>query len=148
MRTFGQLPIRIWRDRKFRALSDDAKLAFVSLWCGPDSTSAGVMRLEDGYAALTLDWPIERWVSARTELERQELIMRDADTEEILIPGFFGVNRPANDKARIAVVKMIQTIESDVLQSEAVRAWEAIAPPRQDTTSRLQTPYLNGASRR
>jgi hypothetical protein len=147
MRTFGQVPIRIWRDRKFRALGDDAKLAFVSLWCGPDSTSAGVMRLEDGYAALTLDWPVARWASARAELEAQGLILRDAETDEILIPGFFAVNRPANDRARAAVVKLIQAIESELLHTEALRAFEAIAPLRQDTVSRLQTPYLNGARR-
>jgi len=148
MRTFGQVPLKIWRDRRFRALTDNGKLAFLSIWAGPQSTSAGVMRLEDGYAALALEWPVERWRAAREELEARGLIMRDDDTDEVLLPGFFEVNRPANDKARVAVSKQIAAVESEALQSEALRAFEAIAPQKQEAPSRLMTPYLNGGAAR
>lgn len=145
MRTFSQFPLKIWRDRQFRALTDDAKLALLSLWCGPQSTSSGVMRLEDGYGAMALDWTIERWQAARIDIERHGFIKHDADTEEILIVNFFTTNRPANERARIAVAKQISAIESEALQSEATRAFEsACASPPAELPSRLQTSYLNG----
>ena len=128
MRTFGQVPTKVWRDKRFRALTDETKLAFLSLWCGPDSVSAGVMRLEDGYAALALDWSIPKWQIACTALELEGLIKRNADTDEILICGFFEVNRPANDRARAAVAKQIDSIECETLRQEAETAFRAVLP--------------------
>lgn len=125
MRTFGQVPTRLWRDKRFRTLSDEYKLALLSLWCGPDSASAGVMRLEDGYAALALDWPPEKWQAARMALESAGLIKRNADTDEILICGFFEVNRPSNDRARVAVAKQIEAIECIELRQQAEAALQA-----------------------
>ena len=149
MRTFAQIPIKLWRDRLFRGLPDDAKLALLLIWSGPYSQSSGIMRLEDAFAAVALDWPVMRWQAAREALEARGLIRRDADTDEILIPGFFSVNRPSNDRARIAVAKQISIVESAMLQTEAVKAFEAVTPPpRQETSTRLQTAYMNGGSKR
>lgn len=145
MRTFSQFPLKIWRDRQFRQLTDDAKLALLSLWCGPQSTSSGVMRLEDGYGAMALDWTVERWQAARTDIERHGFIKHDADTDEILIVNFFSTNRPANERARIAVTKQILAVESPELQDEARQAFESVCtPPLTQAPSRLHTAYLNG----
>ena len=149
MRTFSQLPIRLWRDKAFRALSDDGKLALLSLWCGPHSTSAGVLNCEDGFGALVLDWPVERWQAARTEIEARGLAQWSDATDEVWLPNFFDTNRPANAAARAAVARQIAAIESKELRAAAAKAFQAVSPTTEadGTPSRLQTPYLSGQRR-
>ena len=149
MRTFSQVPIRIWRDKAFRALSDDGKLALLSLWCGPHSTSAGVLNCEDGFGALVLDWPIERWQAARAEIEARGLAQWSKETDEVWLPDFFTTNKPANAAARAAVTRQIAAIESRALREAAAKAFQAVNPATEGngTPSRLQTPYLNGQRR-
>jgi hypothetical protein len=146
MRSFGQVPIKVWRDRRFRFLSDDAKLAFLSLWCGPHSTSAGVMRLEDGYAALDLGCPLDKWQAVRREVEHAGLIKCNETTEEVLIYDFFAVNRPTNERARNAIANQIEAIECEHLASEAKAAFQKVLPvtkPAGRPVNNLETPYLS-----
>jgi len=149
MRTFSQVPIRLWRDKAFRALSVDGKLALLSLWCGPHSTSAGVLNCEDGFGALVLDWPVERWQAARAEIEARGLAQWSEETDEVWLPNFFDTNRPANAAARAAVSRQIAAIESQDLRTAAGKAFQAVTPSSDSdgTPSRLQTPYLTGQRR-
>lgn len=140
MRTFGQVPLKLWRDKKFRALSDDAKLATLIMWCGPHSASAGVFELQDGYAALDLGWTLERWQAARKDAEAKGIIKRNAETEEILIWNFFEANRPKNAGTIAAIRSQIDTVACEDLKREALDAFTATLPapkPQAEIPSRL-----------
>lgn len=149
MRTFSQVPIRLWRDKQFRALSVDGKLAVLSLWCGPHSTSAGILNCEDGFGALVLDWSVERWQAARTEIEARGLARWSNETDEVWLPDFFTTNKPSNAAARAAVSRQIAAIESKELREAAAKAFQTVIPATDTdgTPSRLQTPYLTGQRR-
>ena len=127
-RTFAQVSLALWRDARFKTLSDRAKLALLFCWTGPHSTSAGVGLLFDGYAALDLGLSVDEWKQARKEVEASGLIVRDPETETVLVRDYFKANRPANQKHVAAIRSQIATITSDELRGEAERALAENSP--------------------
>lgn len=121
-RRYGQVPLSLWRHPAVRQLTTDAKLALLFFWSGPHSTSAGIGRVPDAYATDDLDWPTDRWVQARTEVEAAGLIRRDAETETVLVCGYLQANKPQNAKHRAAIVGQITSIECRFLHEAAVAA--------------------------
>ena len=127
-RTFAQVSLALWRDPRFKSLSERAKLALLFCWTGPHSTSAGVGLLFDGYAALDLGLSVNDWKKAREEVESSGLITRDAETETILVRGYFKANRPANQKHVAAIRSQISSITCAELRDEAERALAENSP--------------------
>jgi len=74
-------------------------------------------------------------------LEAAGLIKRNVDTEEILICNFFEVNRPSNDRARIAVAKQIDAVECEHLRNEAETALQAVIPSTKAATENRPAPW-------
>ena len=149
MRTFGQVPLALWRDPRFVALSTDAMTAVLFMWCGPHSTSAGIYVLLDGYAAIDLNWQLERWVAAREEVEKYEFIHRDPVSQTILVIDYFVANRPSNARHLAAIRNQIASLNCASLREEAERALAVIVPTptnSQGMPPRLETPYMQRRS--
>ncbi len=150
MRTFGQVPLSLWRDPNFLQLSEDGMLALLFMWTGPHSTSAGVYVLLDGYAAIDLGWDLSRWVIAREEVEKAGLVSRDGTSQTILVRGYYTANRPSNAKHLAAIKNQIAAITCEALQSEAWQALQAFMPPPpapSGSLRNLDTPFLQRARR-
>ncbi len=122
MRTFAQCPIGMWRDARFKGLSLEAKVGLYYLWSGPHSSSAGVSVVFDGYAAIDLAWPIERWIKCREELEAANFIERDPASETVLILDYFTVNRPNGRNHLAAIENQIASIQCPRLKGMAEQA--------------------------
>ena len=127
-RTFAQVSLSLWRDARFKGLSERAKLALLFCWTGPHSTSAGVGLLFDGYAALDLGLTVAEWQAAREEVESAGLISRDPETETILVHDYFKANRPANQKHVAAIRAQIASVSSPELREIAERALAENSP--------------------
>ncbi|MDE2446489.1 MAG: hypothetical protein KGO94_09935 [Alphaproteobacteria bacterium] len=127
-RTFAQVSIALWRDARFKTLSERGQRALLFCWTGPHSTSAGVGILFDGYAALDLGLSVDEWIAAREEVEAAGLIARDPETETILVRDYFKANRPSSQKHVAAIRSQIATIVSDELRHEAERALAENSP--------------------
>ena len=148
MRTFGQVPLALWRNPGFVGLSDDARLALLFLWCGPHSTSAGVYVLPDGYAALDLGWDVGRWIKGRNEIEEAGFIARDLDTQTILIRDYFVANRPTNARHLAAIRSQLSAITCSDIKQEAERALEGVISQKNQAygnVQHLETPHLQRA---
>lgn len=150
MRTFGQVPLALWRKPHFMTLADDARLALLFMWCGPHSTSAGVYVLPDGYAAIDLGWELSRWEDARSEIEEAGFIARDPETQTVLVRDYFTTNRPSNARHLAAIRNQIAAVACPALRDEAERALDEIAPrpaAPQGNVKHLETPYMQRAGR-
>lgn len=126
-RTYSQLPLALWHDPRFLELSDEARLAFLYIWAGPHSTSAGVGVLRDGYAATDLGWTAEKWQVNRETLEDVGMIYRDQATETILAPDYLTSNRPSNVKHLAAVKSQIATVGCPRLKAMAEEALTGVS---------------------
>ena len=155
MRTFAQLPLAIWSQPAFQALTDDAKIALLFIWAGPHSKSSGVSILKDGYACVDLNWIAERWKTARQELESAGLVARDELTDEVWANGYFKANKPANPRHLAAIRNQIASIQSLELKQLAETALYEIRPELNPNaipaetiskpTALLNTSYLNNS---
>jgi hypothetical protein len=121
-RRFGQVPLNLWLTPTFKALSLEAKLAVLFFWCGPHSTSAGIGRLPDAYAAADLAWPQAEWQSARQEAQNAGYIERDAESETVFVHNYLASNRPVNAKHRAAIINQISATDCDALRELAETA--------------------------
>ena len=121
-RRFGQVPVNLWLTREFKALSDKGKLAVLFFWCGPHSTSAGIGRLPDAYAAADLACSQPEWENARQEAQDAGYIERDPETENVFVHNYLISNRPVNAKHRAAIINQISNVECDALRELAETA--------------------------
>ena len=121
-RTFAQVPLSLWRDPRFTALSDDGQLALLYLWSGPHSSSAGISIVFDGYASLDRKWDNRRWQVARKELEDAGFIARDPTTETVMVIDYFKANKPSSQRHIGAVINQIANVQCEELQDRAQKA--------------------------
>lgn len=121
-RRFGQVPVNLWLTPAFKALSVEAKLAVLFFWCGPHSTSAGIGRMPDAYAAADLGWQQSAWETARQEAQDAGYIERDAETETVFVHNYLASNRPVNVNHRRAIVNQISAVDCDALRELAETA--------------------------
>ena len=121
-RRFGQVPVNLWLAPAFKALSLEAKLAVLFFWCGPHSTSAGIGRLPDAYAAADLAWSQAQWEAARQEAQVAGYIERDTETETVFVRNYLACNRPVNVKHRAAIINQINAVECDAFRKLAETA--------------------------
>jgi len=77
----------MWGDAKFRALSDDAKLLWLYLLTGPETTSApGCISVGRASLAEGLDWETDRLDRAFAELERFGMAKADWRARLVWLP--------------------------------------------------------------
>lgn len=124
-RTFAQVPLGLWRDPRFTALSDDGQLALLYLWSGPHSSSAGISVVFDGYASLDRKWENDRWQVARQELEDAGFIARDPTTETVMVIDYFKANKPSSLRHIAAVKNQIANVQCEELQTLAQKALDS-----------------------
>lgn len=116
-RDYARIMTSIWRNKEFRALSEQQQRAYLFLVTQPDISAAGVLPLR-----------LRRWADASStstadglaqlfkELESGRFIVVDWDAEELLIRSFIrwdgGFNNP---KRRPVIVRDAADVESDVI---------------------------------
>lgn len=116
-RDYARIMTAIWRNKEFRALSEQQQRAYLFLVTQPDISAAGVLPLR-----------VRRWADCSStstpdglaqvfkELEAGRFIVVDWDAEELLIRSFIrwdgGYNNP---KRRPVIVRAASEVESAVI---------------------------------
>jgi hypothetical protein len=119
VREFSKVAAAIWSSKRFRALTDNARLLLVYYLTSPHQNSAGCFALPDLYASCDINWPLERYLAARADLIGAGLVQFDEASGEILIVGWFRHCAPQNPSHRKSVILAIERISSEKLRTEA-----------------------------
>lgn len=96
MAKYRKVDPRIWNDRKFRPLSDDAKLVLFFLLTNPSLTAVGAMRGTIPGMAAEMAWDQKRFQKAFGELSKNGMANHDETACFVGLPNFLKYNRPDN----------------------------------------------------
>ena len=99
MARYRKIDIRIWNDRKFRALDDKAKLAFFLVLTHPDTNQLGMLRSRSPSLAMELGWHPDDMSDAIKTLCRMGMLMVDDMAGFVFIPNFLKYNPPNGPNA-------------------------------------------------
>ena len=99
MARYRKIDVRMWNDRKFRELSDNAKLAFILLLTHPDTTQIGTIRTRVSNLADELGWQRDAMSHAIQEVTLNGMIDADEKAGPMVINNFLKYNAPSSPNA-------------------------------------------------
>ena len=99
MARYRKIDVRMWNDRKFRELSDNAKLAFILLLTHPDTTQIGTIRTRVSNLADELGWQRDAMSHAIQEVTLNGMIDADEKAGLMVINNFLKYNAPSSPNA-------------------------------------------------
>lgn len=94
MARYRKIDVRIWNDRKFRELDDNAKLAFLLLLTHPDTNQLGFIRSRSVSLAFDLGWQSDAMSNAVQTLCQKGMLMVDERAGLMFLPNFLKYNPP------------------------------------------------------
>ncbi len=94
MARYRKIDVRIWNDRKFRELDDNAKLAFLLLLTHPDTNQLGFIRSRSVSLAFDLGWQSDAMSNAIQTLCQKGMLMADEIAGLMFLPNFLKYNPP------------------------------------------------------
>ena len=94
MAKFRKIDPRIHNDRKYKALSDSAKLLFLTILTHPHMTSLGAMRMSRGGLADEMGWDARKTSESLSEALSEGMIEADFEVSFLAAPNFLKYNRP------------------------------------------------------
>jgi len=121
MATYRKIDPRIWNDEKFRALSDQGKLAFLFLLTHPHMTSLGAMRGTIPGLASELGWNELRLREALGEAFRKAMVKVDEKACCLALPNFLKYNRPESPNVVKGWIRAYELIPECELKHEVVQ---------------------------
>lgn len=94
MARYRKIDVRIWNDKKFRSLNDQAKLAFLCILTHPDTNQLGFIRTRSVSLSFELGWQIDAMSNAIQILNEMGMVMVDENAGLMFIPNFLKYNPP------------------------------------------------------
>lgn len=94
MARYRKIDVRIWNDRKFRELDDNAKLTFLLLLTHPDTNQLGFIRSRSVSLAFDLGWQSDAMSNAIQTLCQMGMLMADEKAGLMFLPNFLKYNPP------------------------------------------------------
>lgn len=110
MREYGSVQTQFWSDLALQNLSTHAKLLAVYLLTGPHTNMLGCFRLPIGYVAEDLKWDEERVYQAFSELSQVKFLIRDTESNWILITHFLDWNPIENPNQGKSLSKLFNRV--------------------------------------
>lgn len=110
MREYGSVQTQFWSDIALQNLSTHAKLLAVYLLTGPHTNMLGCFRLHTGYVAEDLKWNEETVYNAFSELDQIRFLIRDPESNWILIINFLDWNPIENPNQGKSIVKLFKRV--------------------------------------
>lgn len=129
---FLKISPRIWRSRRFRSLETDGRLLMVYLMSCEHVDLCGVGCVPPLYAAADLQWTEDRFVAARSAIEKTGLIVLDDATDEYFVGGWFRVNGRINPSVASSWRAKIARIESAKVRIRAEQEFSDARPEEPD----------------
>lgn len=99
MARYRKIDVRMWNDRKFRELSDNAKLVFILLLTHPDTTQIGTIRTRVSNLVDELGWQRDAMSHAIQEVTLNGMIDADEKAGLMVINNFLKYNAPSSPNA-------------------------------------------------
>jgi len=94
MARYRKIDPRVWNDRKFRGMSDDAKLVFLFILTHPSMTALGAMRATMAGLASELGWETKDFGEAFREASSKGMLEADEEASFVGAPNFVKYNAP------------------------------------------------------
>lgn len=110
MREYGSIKTQFWSDSALQNLSAHAKLLAVYLLTGPHTNMLGCFRLPIGYVAEDLKWDGETACNAFAELMQIRFLIRDPESNWILIYNFLDWNPIENPNQGKSLNKLFKRV--------------------------------------
>lgn len=110
MREYGSVQTQFWSDIALQNLSTHAKLLAVYLLTGPHTNMLGCFRLPTGYVAEDLKWNEETVYNAFSELDQIRFLIRDSESNWILIINFLDWNPIENPNQGKSIIKLFKRV--------------------------------------
>jgi hypothetical protein len=117
----------MWNDEKFRAFSDDAKLAFMFVLTHPHMTSVGAMRATIAGLAAELGWPSERLSEAFREPFAKGVLKLDPKACFLCLPNFVKHNPPESPNVIKGWVNAFDSIPECALKYQLYQELKGLA---------------------
>ncbi|MFM2322171.1 MAG: uncharacterized protein RLZZ225_324 [Pseudomonadota bacterium] len=110
MREYGSVQTQFWSDLALQNLSTHAKLLAVYLLTGPHTTMLGCFRLPAGYVAEDLKWEVETVCNTFKELTQIGFLIRDTESNWVLITHFLTWNPIENPNQGKSLSKLFNRV--------------------------------------
>ena len=120
MREYGSVQTQFWSDSILQNLSTHAKLLAVYLLTGPHTNMLGCFRLPTGYVAEDLKWNEETVYNAFSELDQIRFLIRDPESNWILITNFLDWNPIENPNQGKSLSKLFKRVPSQSIVFRAL----------------------------
>lgn len=147
MARWGIVERGFWRNSYVRALSDDAKLLLLYLFTGPHGNAAGCFVLASAYVAADLKWSVEKVEERFAELLLKPFLERDADTDLVLLLGWWGHNPISNPNTAKNIVETIGALPDCEVKRHCINNLKSFGNGykgvRQTVAELLAQPFAN-----
>ena len=128
MSKYRKVDTRILYDEKFRDMSDDGKLVFLTLLVHPHMTALGAMRSSMATLAEDLEWSAERFVKGFQEPLSMGMVRFDDRGRLVALPNFLKYNPADNPNVVKAWCASLDLLPECELKSEVIRwAYDSLA---------------------
>lgn len=121
-RHYNSLKPKLWRDKKFMAMSDQARLLYLWYLTNAEVDSSGCYLMQDAIAAVHMHWDIDTLIVAKKELIDAGMIVFDDETDEVWPVDWFEHNPITGPKLAIGTIRLIRDIESVWIRKAAIKA--------------------------
>lgn len=122
MGRYRKIDVRIWNDKKFRALDDKAKLAFILLLTHPDMNQLGFIRARSVSLSFELGWHPDVMSNAIRMLCQMGMLMVDESAGLMFLPNFLKYNSPNGVNGAKSWAGILDLLpECDLLKQGLVR---------------------------
>ena len=129
---YSKVSRRLWSNKRYRELpNDEARYLYLYFLTNEHQTSAGAYRIHEGYALTDLQWTDEKYRSIREILVEADLIVFDAETDEVFIRRWFQHAPATNQRHAKGIETIICFLDSDIIREKAESEFEfsRIEPP-------------------
>lgn len=123
MAKYRPIDMRLWSDRKFLALGDDARMLWMYLLTSPSTISIpGVIIAGEGAMSEHLGWTVERFRTRISEIERSGVSIR-REGRLTWLPNALRYQKPSNPNAVKSWAKTWDDVPEGALKLEL---WQAL----------------------
>ena len=124
MARYAYIHTQIWKDKKFRQLSESARMLYLAALTAPNSNMIGYYEWPVAYALHDLGgWTEEKFFACIGEIEKAGMAAYDRENEIIFIRNFLKHNPLTSIKQITGGANYIRTIPNSPLYREFFEVW-------------------------
>ena len=124
MSRYAYIHTTTWQDKKFRQLSESAKMLYIAMLTAPNSNMIGLYEWPVAYALHDLgDWDRDKFFSCLAEIEGLDMARYDAENEVVFIHNFLKHNPLTSIKQVVGGAKYLKALLRSPLLRDFAQAW-------------------------